>query len=193
MKAPALWSGGLAGSPAAAGEPSQIPGETSEEERASANTQALLSSREAPEVDLRPAGSGLVEVLLDCASFPQPRVLTSGAPRGGHGIREHKEGTRLAGSPEAVPAQRQRRSLARAPLHGRCQVPDAPCVAVGGADFVPLLSGSSSSLAKGSRTRTSRCFLPGCARTVSRLQATCGQTEWKCFLISVVPITGIAT
>lgn len=92
MKAPAFRSGSGAGSWAAAGEPSQIPGETSEEERASANTQALLSGREAPEVDLRPAGSGLVEVLLDCASFPQPLVLTSGAPGGHRGLESTRKG-----------------------------------------------------------------------------------------------------
>lgn len=137
VKAPALGSGSLAGSRAAAGGPSQIPGETSEEERASANMQPLLSSREAPEVDLRPAGSGLVEVLLDSASFPQPWVLTSGAPgagRGHNGIREQMEGTRLTGSPEAVPAQRQRRSLGTSA--SPWPVPDARSVAVGGAEFV---------------------------------------------------------
>lgn len=69
---PALGSGSFAGSRAAAGEPSQIPGETSEEERASANTQTLLSSREAPEVDLRPVGSGLVEVLLTIGASHSP-------------------------------------------------------------------------------------------------------------------------
>lgn len=86
MQAPALGSGSLAGSRAAAGGPSQIPGETSEEERASANMQPLLSSREAPEVDLRPAGSGLVEVLLDC-ELPTALGFNFWSPRGGEGTQ----------------------------------------------------------------------------------------------------------
>lgn len=39
------------------------------------------------------------------------------SPRGTQGIREHPEGARLTGSPEAVPAQRQVRSLSSA-SHG---------------------------------------------------------------------------
>lgn len=91
LKVPALSSGSLAGSWAAAGKPSQIPGETSLEERTSANTQALPSGREAPEVDLSPAGSDLVEVLLDCASFTQPSVLTSGGPEGLRGLKNTRK------------------------------------------------------------------------------------------------------
>lgn len=124
VKAPALGSRSLAGSRAAAGGPSQIPGETSEEERASTNMQPLLSSREAPRGGPAPSwewprggASGLCEL-------PTALGFNFWSPpgRGIHGIREQKEGTGLTGSPEAVPAQRQRRSLARAPLHGRCQM-----------------------------------------------------------------------
>lgn len=90
LTVPALSPGSL-GSWAAAGKPSQIPGETSLEERTSANTQALRSGREAPEVGLSPAGSGLVEVLLDCASFTQPSVLTSGGPEGLRGLKNTRK------------------------------------------------------------------------------------------------------
>ena len=91
VKAPELRSGSLAGSWAAAGEPSQIPGESSEEEHASASTQALLPGGEAREVNLRSAGSGLVEVLLGCASFPQPSTLTSGAPEERRGLESTRK------------------------------------------------------------------------------------------------------
>lgn len=48
--------------------------------------QPLLSSREAPEVDLRPAGSGLVEVLLDC-ELPTALGFNFWSPRGGEGTQ----------------------------------------------------------------------------------------------------------
>lgn len=115
-KAPELRSRSLAGSWAAAAEQSQILGETGGEERASASTQALLSGGEGPRGGpaLSWAGpgvdaSGLCELLI--ASGCNLR-----SPGGTEAIREPKEEARLTGSPEAVPAQRQVRSLARAPL-----------------------------------------------------------------------------
>lgn len=58
-------------------------------------------------MNLCSAGSGLVEVLRGLFELSTALGFYLQIPRGTQGISEHKEETKLTGSPEAVPAQRQ--------------------------------------------------------------------------------------